>query len=78
MKDIESPYPGAVIAGLGVVMPNPSQPGQFVLPGGITCNRHKAEEAAQKLHAMQVTLRHQMLLSGGTQYIFQTPPSEPQ
>lgn len=63
MKDIGSPYPGAVIVGLGVVMPHPSQPGKFVLPGGIICNRQKAEEAAQKLNVIQTTLRHQMVLS---------------
>ncbi|WP_279449487.1 hypothetical protein [Aeromonas hydrophila] len=63
MKDNESPYPGAVIIGLGVVMPHPSQPGTFVLPGGIICNRQKAEEAAQKLNVIQTTLINQMVFS---------------
>ncbi|WP_374811875.1 hypothetical protein [Aeromonas allosaccharophila] len=63
MKNIKSPYPGAVIAGLGVVMPHPTRPGKFVLPGGIICNRNQAEEAAQKLHVMQTTLKNQMVLS---------------
>ncbi|MDF2415455.1 hypothetical protein [Aeromonas sp. 1HA1] len=76
MKDSESPYPGAVIVGLGVVMPHPSQPEKFVLPGGIICNRHNAEKAAQKLHVMQITLKHQMLLSDGTQYLIPPQTSE--
>jgi hypothetical protein len=62
MKDMESPYPGAVIAGLGVVMPHPKKPGKFVLPGGVICNLDQAEKAAQTLHVIQATLRHQMVL----------------
>ena len=58
MKDIESPYPGAVIAGLGVVMPHPSQPGKFVLPGGTICNRSQAEAAAKKIHDMLAQARN--------------------
>lgn len=65
MKDMESPYPGAVIVGIGVVMPHPKQPERFVLPGGIICNRRRAEEAAQTLHVLQTTLLHQMQLSKG-------------
>lgn len=53
MKDMESPYPGAVIAGLGVVMPHPKQSGKFVLPGGAICNLYQAEKAAQRLHNLQ-------------------------
>lgn len=45
MKATENPYCGAVVIGLGVVMPHPKQPGKFVLPGGITCDRQTAEAA---------------------------------
>ncbi|AZU47907.1 TPA: hypothetical protein I8455_001025 [Aeromonas hydrophila] len=53
MKATENPYCGAVVIGLGVVMPHPKLHGKFVLPGGITCDRQTAEEAARKLHDLQ-------------------------
>ena len=53
MKATENPYCGAVVIGLGVVMPDPKQPGKFVLPGGITCDRQTAEAAAKKIHDLQ-------------------------
>ena len=34
-------------------MPHPKQPGKFVLPGGITCDRQTAEAAAKKIHDLQ-------------------------
>ncbi|HHQ4902484.1 TPA: hypothetical protein ACSP3M_003771 [Aeromonas veronii] len=54
MKTFESPYCGAVVMGLGVVMPHPRLPGKFVLPGGTICDLQQAEAAAKKLHELQV------------------------
>ncbi len=53
MKATENHYCGAVVIGLGVVMPDPKQPGKFILPGGITCDRQTAEAAAKKIHDLQ-------------------------
>lgn len=53
MQKTESPYCGAVVIGLGVVMPHPKLHGKFVLPGGITCDRQTAEAAAKKIHDLQ-------------------------
>ena len=53
MQKTESTYCGAVVIGLGVVMPDPKQPGKFVLPGGTICNRSQAEAAAKKIHDLQ-------------------------
>ena len=53
MQKTEKPYCGAVVIGLGVVMPDPKQPGEFILPGGITCDRQTAEAAAKKIHDLQ-------------------------
>lgn len=53
MKDTEHPYCGAVVIGLGVVMPHPKLRGKFVLPGGTICSRSQAEAAAKKLHDLQ-------------------------
>lgn len=53
MKDTDNPYCGAVVIGLGVVMPHPKLRGKFVLPGGTICNRSQAEAAAKKLHNLQ-------------------------
>lgn len=53
MQKTEKPYCGAVVIGLGVVMPNPKLHGKFVLPGGITCDRQTAETAAKKIHDLQ-------------------------
>ncbi|WP_324019429.1 hypothetical protein [Aeromonas hydrophila] len=50
MRTTENPYCGAVVIGLGVVVPHPKQPNKFVLPGGITCDRPQAEAAAKKIH----------------------------
>ncbi|EKB22418.1 hypothetical protein HMPREF1170_02680 [Aeromonas veronii AMC35] len=61
MKDMESPYPGAVITGLGVVMPHPKQPDKFVLPGGTICNRTQAEGAARVLHNLQAKPQSKVL-----------------
>lgn len=58
MKDTEQPYCGAVVIGLGVVMPHPKLPGKFVLPGGTLCNRSQAEAAAKKLHDLQAKARN--------------------
>lgn len=60
MKNVESPYPGAIIAGLGVVMPDPKQPGRFILPGGTPCDRQTAEIAARKLHNLQTLSQHRL------------------
>lgn len=57
MKDTDNPYCGAVVIGLGVVMPHPKQRGKFVLPGGTICNRSQAEAAAKKLHDLQAKAR---------------------
>ena len=53
MQKTENPYCGAVVIGLGVVMPHPKLHGKFVLPGGITCDRQTAETAAKKIHDLQ-------------------------
>lgn len=53
MQKTESPYCGAVVFGLGVVMPDPKQPGRFILPGGTTCARQTAETVARKIHNLQ-------------------------
>ena len=53
MQKTESPYCGAVVIGLGVVMPDPKLHGKFVLPGGITCDWQTAEAAAKKIHDLQ-------------------------
>lgn len=53
MQNQETHYCGAVVIGLGVVMPDPKQPGMFILPGGATCNLQQAERAARKLHDLQ-------------------------
>ena len=53
MKDTDNPYCGAVVIGLGVVMPHPKLHGKFVLPGGFTCDRQTAETAAKKIHDLQ-------------------------
>ncbi|HDO1312994.1 hypothetical protein ACE1B4_08720 [Aeromonas veronii] len=58
MKDTEHPYCGAVVIGLGVVMPHPKLRGKFVLPGGTICSRSQAEAAAKKLHYLQVKARN--------------------
>lgn len=58
MKDTENPYCGAVVIGLGVVMPHPSLRGKFVLPGGTICNRPQAEAASKKLHELQAKARN--------------------
>ena len=50
MQKTENPYCGAVVIGLGVVMPDPKQPGKFILPGDTICNRPQAEAAAKKIH----------------------------
>ena len=50
MRTTENPYCGAVVIGLGVVVPNPKQPNKFILPGGTICNRPQAEAAAKKIH----------------------------
>ena len=53
MQKTEKPYCGAVVIGLGVVMPHPKLRGKFVMPGGITCDRQTAEAAAKKIHDLQ-------------------------
>ena len=53
MQKTEKPYCGAVVIGLGVVMPHPKLHGKFVLPGGITCGRQTAEAPAKKVHHLQ-------------------------
>ena len=53
MKATENPYCGAVVIGLGVVMPHPKLHWKFVLPGGATCDRQTAEAAAKKIHDLQ-------------------------
>lgn len=58
MKDTENPYCGAVVIGLGVVMPHPKLRGKFVLPGGTICSRSQAETAAKKLHDLQAKARN--------------------
>ncbi|MCH7369851.1 hypothetical protein [Aeromonas sp. MR16] len=58
MQKTESPYCGAVVIGLGVIMPDPKQPGTFILPGGTTCDRQTAEAAARKLHNIQAKRRN--------------------
>ncbi|WP_185430615.1 hypothetical protein [Aeromonas jandaei] len=58
MKDTEHPYCGAVVIGLGVVMPHPKLRGKFVLPGGTICSRSQAEAAAKKLHDQQAKARN--------------------
>ena len=58
MKATENPYCGAVVIGLGVVMPDPKQRGKFVLPGGTICSRSQAEAAAKKLHDLQAKARN--------------------
>ncbi|MND19025.1 hypothetical protein D3C77_811420 [compost metagenome] len=60
MQKTESPYCGAVVVGLGVVMPHPKQPEMFVLPGGTTCNRQTAEAAARKIHYLQTQNHHRL------------------
>ncbi|MFQ1732383.1 hypothetical protein ACK38X_02530 [Aeromonas veronii] len=58
MKDTEHHYCGAVVIGLGVVMPHPKLRGKFVLPGGTICSRSQAEAAAKKLHDLQAKARN--------------------
>ncbi|HDZ8876901.1 hypothetical protein [Aeromonas dhakensis] len=58
MKTTEKPYCGAVVIGLGIVMPDPKQSGKFVLPGGITCDRQAAEAAAKKIQDLQTKSHH--------------------
>ncbi|HDO1329354.1 TPA: hypothetical protein P2Q98_001939 [Aeromonas veronii] len=58
MKDTDNPYCGAVVIGLGVVMPHPKLRGKFVLPGGTICNRSQAEAAAKKIHDLQAKARN--------------------
>ena len=57
MQKTEKPYCGAVVIGLGVVMPHPKLHGKFVLPGGITCDRQTAEAAAKKIHDLLAKAR---------------------
>ncbi|WP_421289753.1 hypothetical protein [Aeromonas veronii] len=58
MKDTEHPCCGAVVIGLGVVMPHPKLRGKFVLPGGTICNRSQAEAAAKKIHDLLAKARN--------------------
>lgn len=58
MQATENPYCGAVVIGLGVVMPDPKQLGRFILPGGSTCDRQTAEAAAKKIHNLQTKSHH--------------------
>jgi len=60
MQKTESPYCGAVVFGLGVVMPDPKQPGRFILPGGTPCDRQTAEAAARKIHNLQTLSQHRL------------------
>lgn len=57
MQKTESPYCGAVVFGLGVVMPDPKQPDKFILPGGTTCDR---QTAARKIHNLQKQSHHKL------------------
>ncbi|QNF21610.1 hypothetical protein FT688_20605 [Aeromonas hydrophila] len=58
MQKTESPYYGAVVFWLCVIMPDTKQPGRFILPGGTTCDRQTAEAAARKNHDLQTKSHH--------------------